>query len=78
MHLASVNLPILGDKKYGGGSKGRAIDEKISAASGVHHMLHAYQIKFKNPNGEDWINVIAAPPSGFKEIMNISQFSLPN
>ena len=48
-HMASINAPILGDRKYGG---------KVSK----YLFLHAYEVQFKDPYNHKLINIKAPLP----------------
>jgi RluA family pseudouridine synthase len=46
VHLASLRLPILGDKKYGDHPNQKKIPEEILALASQHHFLHARKLEF--------------------------------
>ena len=74
VHLQSVGLPILGDKKYGRQSAGNSPDW-MSKHFSLHHMLHAYRLDFQSPKGES-LSVKAPLPKGFSEILTGCDFLL--
>lgn len=48
IHLASINHPVIGDRKYGDFRLNREMKQKYSLN---HQLLHAYKICFKEPFG---------------------------
>ena len=56
VQLASRELPILGDKKYGATSIVTALDGKPRVA------LHASELTFKHPTRDEMIRVVAPVP----------------
>jgi len=60
--LSSVNLPILGDNKYG--SKKKNIFPEI--------MLHAYLLSVIHPTKKERINIFSTPPKNFLKTINLS------
>lgn len=53
VHLASENLPIVGDKRYGSTSYlSRSLIESLQETASHHHFLHAYELEFTLPSGK--------------------------
>lgn len=48
IHLASINHPIIGDRKYGNFKVNQIIKAKYNLS---YQLLHAYKIRFLNPGG---------------------------
>ena len=62
IHLASLDFPIVGDKKY---TPFRAVPKQVRLVP--RHMLHASTLSFKSPISGTKIHVEAAPPEDFIE-----------
>lgn len=60
VHLASLQIPLVGDAQYSG--KGNYID-------GSRVMLHAHRIRFPHPLTQKIVEVTAPIPSDFKQQM---------
>lgn len=73
VHLASSGLPILGDKKYCEKNIEHAKYSDLSQYFSVHHMLHAYQLKFQLLDHSEF-KVSALPPKGFISICRSLEF----
>lgn len=67
VHLSSINLPILGDGKYGGKKAFKA-----NLSNKIH--LHAYQIIIPNYNGKD-LKITAPLPPHIQKTFNDLGFS---
>ncbi len=62
VHLASLQMPLVGDAQYSG--KGKYLD-------GGRVMLHAYRIRFPHPNTQKIIEVTAPVPSDFHQQLKL-------
>lgn len=68
VHLESLGLPIIGDKKYGQ-FRQTAFSKVVQNEIAKHHMLHAQSLSFKDvPKGER-VFVEASPPKSFQKIV---------
>lgn len=73
VHLASIGLPLCGDKVYGRNTKAFELylkdgntDEVKRLAGMPHHLLHAWKVKFIHPVTKETIFVTANPPEIFE------------
>ena len=67
VHLASVGLPILGDKKYGRQFKRRLADQ-LAQFTFEHQLLHARYLKFALPSKET-IEIEAPFPKNWRGLL---------
>ncbi|MEZ4741213.1 MAG: RluA family pseudouridine synthase [Bdellovibrionota bacterium] len=73
VHLADLDLPILGDKKYGGDIAHQNLREfrGLSALISLHHMLHARKIRFKLESKGNKISLTASYPDNFAALLKV-------
>jgi RluA family pseudouridine synthase len=77
VHLESVKLPILGDKKYGLEHR-HPLPENIMTHTMNHHLLHAFQLSFHDPKEPaKQIEIHASIPAGFQELMTKLDMAIP-
>lgn len=76
VHLTSLNLPILGDKKYGDRQNRKAPTDTIKALASEHHFLHARHLEFAlDPNPEK-LSYTATLPGNFSKSLQLLGFPL--
>ncbi|MCX6119729.1 MAG: RluA family pseudouridine synthase [Proteobacteria bacterium] len=76
VHLESLGLPILGDKKYGARNL-HLLEPAIADIASRHHMLHARSLQV-SPNPIDKpVLIRAIPPESFLNICQQLNFTLP-
>ncbi|MGK2904909.1 MAG: RluA family pseudouridine synthase [Desulfuromonadales bacterium] len=72
VHLAEMNCPVVGDPLYGGASRAKAIND-VALRQMVNRLdrqfLHAWQLGFEHPDGEEML-FQAALPSELQDIIN--------
>ena len=67
IHLASIQHPVIGDRKYGD----FALNKTIKRQFGLNYqLLHAYKLTFKHPSTNEIMTLEAPLPSYFKDILN--------
>ncbi len=70
VHLNSVGLPIIGDKKYN-----RELTSDLpgacQAAASIHHFLHASKIAFIHPKTKKQVEIIAPEPKVWHTFFNL-------
>ncbi len=64
IHLASINCPVLGDKKYGKKSNANDLQDSLSQKMHLHSMKISFQLLGKS------YNIEAIPPSHFLDACN--------
>ena len=64
VHLAMSGVPIVGDKKYGEGSK-KPLSHQMLKLAAQHQMLHAYSLALPVNPGEAETLLKAPPPENF-------------
>lgn len=71
IHLASIQHPIIGDRKYGDFTLNRELKSKYNIS---HQVLHAYKITFIKPLGKlQYLTnkeIICTPPKHFENLEN--------
>lgn len=71
IHLASINHPIIGDRKYGDFKLNKVLQRKYMLSN---QLLHAYKIKFLHQQGQlsylNGLEVICPLTKKFKDIKN--------
>ncbi len=74
VHLADLNLPIVGDKKYGINDKPHWLTGEMFELSTKHHFLHAHTIAFDYPDaGRRRIKLEASLPPNFAKFAKLSR-----
>lgn len=64
-HLASVGLPIVGDKKYGDFTANRQL-RQIANKPARLLFLHAHRLQLTHPASEEPLAVVSSPPPEFR------------
>ena len=77
VHLAINDLPILGDKRYGGANLPTPAAE-IQRLTAEHHLLHAYAVTFLPMSGTAPRTIVAPLPANFAGILALSNLEVPN
>lgn len=67
VHLASVGLPIIGDKRYH--SQRSRMPPELESLSAIHHFLHARRLTFIPSPDETAVTLTAELPTNFKEFL---------
>ena len=62
VHLANVNSPILGDKRYGGEVLGRAVPTPLLEMAADHHFLHALALQIPGYDRNQDLEICAPLP----------------
>lgn len=68
VHLDINGLPIVGDKRYGGG-KPRELSPELLELASVHHFLHAGAIEFKLGQDLETVRIEAPFPERFAQFL---------
>lgn len=76
VHLQSVSLPILGDKKYGHGIS-KQFPDSITKHLATHHMLHAYELSFRSFDKNN-LDIFAPLPKSFQECLIGFNLDIPS
>lgn len=76
VHLADKNLPIVGDKKYGGRDKPKQLSGPLFELTMAHHFLHAHALEFDHPVDEARrIKLTASLPPNFEKFAKGAEIS---
>lgn len=69
VHLASINAPLIGDTRYGGG--------RLEAAPSPGFWLHAGRLDLAHPVDGHPLRLRSVPPEDFQEVAEILDLDLP-
>ena len=67
VHLKHIGFPIVGDKRYG--LRHASLPEAVRELATVHHMLHAYELKFRPAADLPPLTLRASYPPAFQQIL---------
>ncbi len=73
VHLESLGLPIVGDKKYGIDLQRHPLPDELSHLTSEHHLLHAKSLSFQVLSDGRRISVEAPYPKNFLEFLTLTE-----
>ena len=73
IQLQQLNLPLLGDKKYG--NTRPQLPVAMAALTDTHHLLHAYRLNLQPTANSERITVQAPLPPNFSQLLHLLEMA---